>query len=92
MKFKIRTRPTAAEVGAKVGRSARTVRAWAAIPRDVWIAERAAMRAEAARLRAERYSWAEVAKRVGAPSAEAARALAKRERVQNRGTGQGAGG
>ena len=80
MKVKTRKRPKAADVAAKVGRSVRTVKRWAAIPRAQWLAEQAARRAEAARLRAEGLEWAEVARRVGASSSDAARGLARRAR------------
>ena len=81
VKVKIRNRPKAADVAAKVGRSVRTVKRWAAIPRAQWLAEQAARRAEAARLRLEEgLDWDEIAQRIGAPSRNAARMLAIRAR------------
>ena len=79
VKVKIRNRPKAADVAAKVGRSVRTVKRWAAIPRAQWLAEQAARRAEAARLRAEGLEWVEVGLRLSI-SADAARKLASRTR------------
>ena len=77
---KQKRRKTAREVAAKLGVSPRTVRNYVAMPRAQWLAAQAARRAEAARLRAEGLEWAEVARRVGASSPDAARVLALRAR------------
>ena len=70
---------TARELAARFGKSPRQIRRVIAQPRAEWLAEQAARRAEAARLRLEEgLDWDEIAQRIGAPSRNAARMLAIR--------------